>query len=354
MSTGLSTVFVLVLSLCSTWAREILPQPTYLPPRTGLPIDGRGVNIPRTQVHQSNRNDLNSINRFTPISASGNFLHGGISNDELIAPGIQLGINDHSSSRPELTSNRFGQIGLGATSSFATSTGNVSPSGGIAVNIGDAQIGESSSRVGGPINDLGSLNLQVGAGRGSAFTSGDSSSRVVSGPGAGVTFGQINVPRASVAGQINRVNFLITPTVTQIVTIDRFVTLTDLAFNSVAVTLTSFNVQTVTAGTRVVVATPVDERVALQTTVVLRPTSVTMTEVKSDFRVVTEVSVDHVTITHTSYIISQYTYTTTATQVLTYTSTLVRTNLRTASTTFTEYRTVADTVYVGGNYGTRF
>nr|XP_053657209.1 uncharacterized protein LOC128706268 [Cherax quadricarinatus] len=353
---SLSTVLVLVLSLCSTWAREFLPQPTYLPPNTGVPVSDHGVNFPRAQLGQSSTTNLNSANRFTPISTSENILHGIVSNAGLISPAIQLGIDHLSSRQPERTRDRFGQLVLGATSNFATGlTGNASPSDTISVNIGGPQIEASTSGVGDSSNDLRGFRLPQApaGGRGSVFIS-DAFSRVVGGPGAGVTFGQINVPRASVAGQINRLSFLITPTVTQIVTIDRFVTLTDLAFNSVAVTLTAFNVQTVTAGTRVVVATPVDERVALQTTVVLRPTSVTMTEVKSDFRVVTEVSVDHVTITHTSYVINQFTYTTTATQVLTYTSTLVRTNLRTASTTFTEYRTVADTVYVGGSYGTRF
>nr|XP_053629710.1 uncharacterized protein LOC128686700 [Cherax quadricarinatus] len=151
--------------------------------------------------------------------------------------------------------------------------------------------------------------------------------------------------------QVNRVDNFLNPTITQVVTIDRFVTLTDTAFNSVAVTLTSLIVQTVTTGTTLVLSTPINDRIALQTSVVLRPSSVTLTEVKSDFRIATEVSIDHVTITHTSYIIKQFTYTTTATQILTYTSTLVRTNVNTERSTITDYLTVTDTVYVQRGYG---
>nr|XP_053657560.1 uncharacterized protein LOC128706635 [Cherax quadricarinatus]XP_053657561.1 uncharacterized protein LOC128706635 [Cherax quadricarinatus] len=149
---------------------------------------------------------------------------------------------------------------------------------------------------------------------------------------------------------VRRVEFQVTPTVTKVVTVDHFITLTDLAFHSVAVTLTSLNVQTVTTSTLAVLHTPVNDHVALQSTVVLRPSYITVTCVKSDFSIVTEVSVDHVTITHTSYIIQQTTYTTTATQVLTLTSPLVRTIIRTARETLTDYRTVTDTVLAPGAY----
>ncbi|XP_045582914.1 uncharacterized protein [Procambarus clarkii] len=178
---------------------------------------------------------------------------------------------------------------------------------------------------------------------------------------------QVNVPRVAVGStgpagsvvrpvgvpQVRRVDDVFHPTVTQVVTIDRCVTVTDQAFNSVAVTLTSFSVQTVTVGTRSVLQTPVDDTVALQTSVFVRPTSVTLTEVKSDFRIVTETSLSYVTLGHTSYVISQYTYTTTATQVLTYTATVVHTNINTQRTTLTNYRTVTDTVYVNSGYGYR-
>ncbi|XP_045610924.1 uncharacterized protein [Procambarus clarkii] len=170
--------------------------------------------------------------------------------------------------------------------------------------------------------------------------------RVTSGPGA-------NIIRNFGSQEVRRVDALLTPTVTQIITIDRCVTVTDQAFNSVAVTLTSFSVQTVTVGTRAVLQTPVDDRVALQTSVFVRPGTVTITEVKSDFRIVTETSLTHVTLAHTSYVISQYTFTTTATQVLTYTATLVHTNISTHRTTFTNFRTVTDTVYVNSGYGYR-
>nr|XP_053656551.1 uncharacterized protein LOC128705378 [Cherax quadricarinatus] len=150
---------------------------------------------------------------------------------------------------------------------------------------------------------------------------------------------------------VNRVDTFLNPTVTSIVTIDRFVTFTDTAFNSVAVTLTSLVVQTVATGTRLVLSTPINDRIALQTSVVLRPSSVTLTEVKSDFRIATEVSIDRVTITHTSYVIKQFTYTTTATRIQTYTSTLVRTNVNTERNTITNYLTVTDTIYIQRGYG---
>nr|XP_045610920.1 uncharacterized protein LOC123766101 isoform X4 [Procambarus clarkii] len=170
--------------------------------------------------------------------------------------------------------------------------------------------------------------------------------RVTSGSG-------VNIIRTIGTPQVRRVDALLTPTVTQVITIDRCVTVTDQAFNSVAVTLTSFNVQTVTVGTRLVLQTPVDDRVALQTSVFVRPGTVTLTEVKSDFRIVTETSLTHVTLAHTSYVISQYTFTTTATQVISYTATLVRTNISTQRATITNYRTVTDTVFVNSGYGYR-
>ncbi|XP_042209432.1 dirigent protein 10-like [Homarus americanus] len=185
-----------------------------------------------------------------------------------------------------------------------------------------------------------------GVGGGPAFGSGVGGGPAFgSGVGGGPAFGS-----GVGSGQVRRVEASITPTVTQTVTVDRFVTLTDLAFHSVAVTLTDLRVQTITVGTHAVVQTPVDDRVALQTTVVVRPTSVTVTCVKSDFRLVTEVAVDHVTITHTSYVIRQTTVTTLVTQTLTYTSTLVRTIINTQRTTFTDFHTITDTVFVPAVY----
>ncbi|XP_045610927.1 uncharacterized protein [Procambarus clarkii] len=153
--------------------------------------------------------------------------------------------------------------------------------------------------------------------------------------------------------RVVRVDSPYVPTVTQFVTIDRCITVTDQAFNSVPVTLTSLNVHTVTAGTRAILQTPVDDRVALQTVLVYKPTSLTVTSVKSDFRIVTEVSLDRVTLAHTSYVIVQSTFTTTATQVVTLSTTLVRTNISTQRTTLTDYRTLTDTVYVNSGYGYR-
>ncbi|XP_069161382.1 uncharacterized protein [Procambarus clarkii] len=207
---------------------------------------------------------------------------------------------------------------------------------GIDTNLGQASspAASSSQRAGG-----GDRAAQVSSGpRAASGSSGPASY-------AGARYG---------SPQVSRVDALFNPTVTQFVTIDRFVTLTDQAFQSVAVTLTSLTVQTVTTGTRAVVQTPVDDRVALETTVVVRPSTLTVTYVQSDFRIVTERSLDYVTIAHTSYVIIQTTYTTTATQVLSYTTTLVRTNINTKSTVFTDYRTVTDTVLVpGARYGYR-
>nr|XP_045610916.1 uncharacterized protein LOC123766099 isoform X14 [Procambarus clarkii] len=190
----------------------------------------------------------------------------------------------------------------------------------------------------------------VGSGQAAGAVFGQNQATVL---GSG-RFNQVSVPRVTIGiPEVRSVDALLTPTVTQVITIDRCVTVTDQAFNSVAVTLTSFSVQTVTVGTRAVLQTPVDDRVALQTSVFVRPGTVTLTEVKSDFRIVTETSLTHVTLAHTSYVISQYTFTTTATQVQTYTATLVRTNISTQRTTVTNYRTVTDTVFVNSAYGYR-
>ncbi|XP_045588091.1 uncharacterized protein [Procambarus clarkii] len=207
------------------------------------------------------------------------------------------------------------------------------------------------------------INLGQGIGSGPAGSSGQGISGSGDRPGqvsSGPLASSSSSGPAPYAGarygspQVSRVDAVFNPTVTQLFTIDRFVTLTDQAFQSVAVTLTSLTVQTVTTGTRAVVQTPVDDSVALQTTVVVRPSTLTVTYVQSDFRIVTERSLDYVTIAHTSYVIMQTTYTTTATQVLSYTTTLVRTNINTKSTVFTDYRTVTDTVLVpGARYGYR-
>ncbi|XP_045610930.2 uncharacterized protein [Procambarus clarkii] len=218
---------------------------------------------------------------------------------------------------------------------------------GVGGSLASNQIFDGFGQLGsGPRVSAGSSGSVVGAGQGLG-----SGQRVAAGSSSGP---------ASYAGprygspQVSRVDAVFHPTVTQLVTVDRFVTLTDQAFQSVAVTLTSLTVQTVTTGTRGVLQTPVDDRVALQTTVVVKPSTLTVTHVQSDFRIVTERSLDYVTIAHTSYIIVQTTYTTTATQVLSYTTTLVRTNINTKSTAFTDYRTITDTVLVpGGYYGNR-
>nr|XP_045582767.1 uncharacterized protein LOC123745806 [Procambarus clarkii] len=217
--------------------------------------------------------------------------------------------------------------------------------------VGQSVLGGPGPLVGQGV--LGGPGPLVGSGPATIFSGGRLAQVNVPLVAVGSTGSSGSVVRPVGLPQVRRVDDVFHPTVTQVVTIDRCVTVTDQAFNSVAVTLTSFSVQTVTVGTRSVLQTPVDDRVALQTSVFVRPTSVTLTEVKSDFRIVTETSLSYVTLGHTSYVINQYTYTTTATQVLTYTATVVHTNINTKSTTFTNYRTVTDTLYVNSGYGYR-
>lgn len=207
----------------------------------------------------------------------------------------------------------------------------------------------------GPLSDSGTIagvNVQGTDGtlpsniRGNAFSQFSTSQAGTGRSGAGILAGG----RTGTSSQVSRVQALITPTVTRVITVDRFITLTDQAFHSVAVTLTHLSVQTITTTTRSIVQTPVDDRVALQSTLIHRPTSLTVTCTKSYFSIVTDVSIDHVTITHTSYIISQVTYTTTVAQALTLTSTLVRTIVNTERNTVTAYQTITDTVLVAGGY----
>ncbi|XP_071534060.1 uncharacterized protein [Panulirus ornatus] len=222
-----------------------------------------------------------------------------------------------------------------------------------AVTGGPAGVLGGSFVTGGPVGVLGG---RFGTGPAAAVTGGPASvlgdtfgtGPAVTGGLAGVLGGNIGT---SPVGQVNRIlEAPITPTVTQTITIDRFVTLTDTAFHSVPVTLTDLSVRTVLATTQQVLHTPTNDLVSLERTVVVRPTSVTVTATDTDYRYVTETSVDHVIITHTSYRIKQVTYTTTATRASTHTSTFVRTIVRTQRTTLTEYLTITDAAYAPKPY----
>ncbi|XP_071534089.1 uncharacterized protein, partial [Panulirus ornatus] len=221
--------------------------------------------------------------------------------------GVRLGQAD------AITGTGFGQPNIGIRAS--------------ATGFNQAGVG-----LGGTGPAFGQANVNSGFNTGGRGGSG--SGTFGSGQGAGIGQGATRVIEAPA-----------TPTVTNTITIDHYVTVTDLAFHSVPVTLTDLVVRTTTLTTARVIRTPVDDRVALQTTVVIRPTSLTVTCSKYYYNVVTDVSVDHVIITHTSYIIDQLTYTTTATQASTYASTMVRTIVHTQRTTVTDYHTITNTVH---------
>ncbi|XP_045611355.1 uncharacterized protein [Procambarus clarkii] len=168
-------------------------------------------------------------------------------------------------------------------------------------------IGDSSGRLGRrPETGSSGLVINVSGGKdvdsGPRVTAGSSSSPPSD---AGPRYG---------SPQVSRVDAVFHPTVTQLVTVDRFVTLTDQAFQSVAVTLTSLTVQTVTTGTRRVVETAVNDHVTLQTSLTARPTSLAVTHVKSSFSLVTDTALHHLTTTYTSYVIMLPTDTTTTMQ----------------------------------------
>ncbi|XP_050693844.1 uncharacterized protein LOC126984268 [Eriocheir sinensis] len=135
-------------------------------------------------------------------------------------------------------------------------------------------------------------------------------------------------------------------TLTRTVTLDRFVTTTDVAFVEQPRTATIFSFLTHTAVTTVVLPTPVDRNVVVSTAVVTRaPLTVTVTDVRSEFQYVTRTELRYVTLTHTSYSFTQDTLLTTVTRVQTISTTVTRTDINTVTTTFTENRTVISTVF---------
>ncbi|XP_071534062.1 uncharacterized protein [Panulirus ornatus] len=259
---------------------------------------------------------LNDFRRFGQGAASGNNLRGsGISFNQPSVAGINPGDS-------RIT---FGQAAVGSVNLGGSIIGSGQPSIG-SFGVGNAIVGSGQSGIGSfGVGDSGLSFGQAGAVAGSGFNAG--------GP-FGIGQGPTRIIEAPA-----------TPTVTNTVTIDRFVTVTDLAFHSVPVTLTDLVLRTTTVTSRQPIITPVDDRIALQTSVIIRPTSLTVTCTKHDYIIKTEVAVDYVTITHTSYIIRQTTYTTTVTQASTYASTMVRTIVHTQRTTVTDYHTVTNAVH---------
>ncbi|XP_071534071.1 uncharacterized protein [Panulirus ornatus] len=260
-----------------------------------------------------------------PISSTDNQLH-------VDSTGGRFASSSGAGANVAGSADRFRPAGA---TNFGTATGGT--------RFGQAGVGASGFNIGGRGAGAAGVGAAFGTAQGAAFGSGQGAA-FGSGQGAAFGSGQ-GAAFASGQGATRVVEAPVTPTVTKTITIDHFVTATDLAFHSVPVTLTDLVVRTTTLTTARVIRTPVDDRVALQTTVVIRPTSLTVTCSKYYYNVVTEVSVDHVIITHTSYIIDQVTYTTTATQASTYASTMVRTIVHTQRTTVTDYHTITNTVH---------
>merc|ERR1712126_329540 len=82
-----------------------------------------------------------------------------------------------------------------------------------------------------------------------------------------------------------------TLTVTQHVTLDRFVTETETIYNSVPVTLTNVQVHTETLQTAAEVRTAVDDQVLVMTTEYTRPRTITVTDEISNYDLQTSVNV---------------------------------------------------------------
>ncbi|KAK8394341.1 hypothetical protein O3P69_006506 [Scylla paramamosain] len=140
-------------------------------------------------------------------------------------------------------------------------------------------------------------------------------------------------------------------TLTRTITIDRFLTTTDVVFVNEPRTATLFSFVTQTSVTTVVVPTPVARSLVVSTSIVTRvPVTVTVTSVKSEFQFVTRTEIQYITLTHTSRAFTHETLTTTVTRVQTVPTTLVRTNVNTVTTTFTASRVITSTAFTGGYY----
>merc|ERR1712133_211967 len=137
-----------------------------------------------------------------------------------------------------------------------------------------------------------------------------------------------------------------TLTVTQRVTLDRFVTDTETIYNSVPVTLTNVVLHTETLQTGAEVRTAVDDQVLVLTTEYTRPQTITVTDEVSNYDLQTSVNVIYQTILHSNYKIMQSTFTQTVYSTVTVTSAIVRTNINTEYVTETEVAQAYSTVFV--------
>lgn len=133
------------------------------------------------------------------------------------------------------------------------------------------------------------------------------------------------------------------------VTVDRYVTTTDLVFNSLPVVFTNFVKRTVTRTTHHILPTPVNDVVHITTAVVSSTSTVTFTHVNTVFTCVTRTTVDLHPVTHTSYNIVPTTYTSIITKRLPVTSTIVHTNILTDTITVTDRQYITDYQYVTAN-----
>merc|ERR1712133_111776 len=137
-----------------------------------------------------------------------------------------------------------------------------------------------------------------------------------------------------------------TYTVTQRVTLDRFVTDTETIYNSVPVTLTNVVVHTETLQTAADVRTAVDDQVLVLTTEYTRPQTITVTDEVSNYDLQTSIYVIYQTILHSNYKIMQSTFTHTVYSTVTVTSAIVRTNINTEYVTETEVAQAYSTIFV--------
>merc|ERR1712126_169939 len=137
-----------------------------------------------------------------------------------------------------------------------------------------------------------------------------------------------------------------TLTVTQHVTLDRFVTETETIYNSVPVTLTNVLLHTETLQTFAEVRTAVDDQVLVLTTEYTRPQTITVTDEVSNYNLQTSVNVVYQTILHSNYKIMQSTFTQTVYSTVTVTSAIVRTTINTEYVTETEVAQAYSTVFV--------
>merc|ERR1712126_403143 len=137
-----------------------------------------------------------------------------------------------------------------------------------------------------------------------------------------------------------------TYTVTQRVTLDRFVTDTETIYNSVPVTLTNVVVHTETLQTAADVRTAVDDQVLVLTTEYTRPQTITVTDEVSNYDLQTSIYVIYQTILHSNYKIMQSTFTHTVYSTVTVTSAIVRTNTNTEYVTETEVAQAYSTIFV--------